>query len=175
MIEGHGRFLIPGLQDLHVHLATRPEPELAETLILPLLIAHGVTGVRDMGGDWARIQALRRSVFGGARPGPSILSPGPFLDGPQPPDPGVISATDAAEARTAVRSLKDRGVDFVKVQAALSREAFFAAADEARSLAIPFAGRDCPPSRAPEVVSLPCRSTREAAQPHPSAREAALE
>ena len=140
VVNATGQYLLPGLWDMHVHLTLRPEPKLASQILLPLLVAHGVVGVRDMGGDWEQIQQLRQEVAGGDLAGFTLLSPGPFVDGPQPASASVVPVANPAEARVAVRSLKARGVDFIKVQAKLSRESYLAAADEARRQGIPFAG-----------------------------------
>jgi len=147
VINAKGKYLMPGLWDMHLHLAIRPEAELSPQVILPLLVAHGVVGTRDMGSDFARIQAMRKEIAGEKIPGPAILSPGPFVDGPQPADATVVPVANAAEARQAARALKARGVDFIKAQAGLSREAFLALADEARRAGIPIAGH------VPEAVS----------------------
>ena len=139
-LDGAGKFLIPGLWDMHLHLAVAPEPRLAEDVMLPLLLRHGVVGVRDMGGDFDRIESLRAAIAAGTLAGPRIVAPGPFVDGPQDRSATVIPVRNEAEALSAVRDLKARGVDFVKVQAGLSREAWQAVGAESRRLGIPFAG-----------------------------------
>ena len=132
VVEGKGKFLIPGLWDMHGHLTDAGEGALAQ------LIENGVTGVRDLGGDLALVQRWRREITSGRRTGPRIVAAGPFLDGPNTANWRVIART-ATEAREAVRSIKQRGADFVKIHNALPREAFFAAAAEARKQAIPLA------------------------------------
>jgi len=124
VIEGSGKFLIPGLWDMHGHLTDAGPTAPA------LLIENGVTGVRDMGGDLVLVQRLRREITAGKRIGPHIVTAGPFLDG-QDQAKWHLKATNAAEARELVRSIKQRGADFVKIHNALPREAFFAALDEA--------------------------------------------
>lgn len=59
VVDGRGRFVIPGLWDMHVHLGVRPEPELAERIMLPVFLAYGIVGVRDMGGPLERVVTLR--------------------------------------------------------------------------------------------------------------------
>jgi hypothetical protein len=140
VVNATGLYLIPGLWDMHVHLTLRPEPKLASEILLPLLVAHGVVGVRDMGGDWEQIQQLRQEIAAGKLAGFTLLSPGPFVDGPQPAGAAVVPVANAAEARAAVRLLKARGVDFIKVQAKLSRDSYFAVADEAKRQGISFVG-----------------------------------
>ena len=133
IVHGEGRFLIPGLWDMHVHLAIRPEPELAERTMLPLFLANGIVGVRDMGGPADRVLALRDRVNQGTLPGPRILTPGPFLDGPGDADPAFVRVLSAADADAAVAGLLGKGVDFLKVQAGLSAEAYHAIVKSAAS------------------------------------------
>jgi imidazolonepropionase-like amidohydrolase len=135
VIDGRGGFLIPGLWDLHVHLGTAGEGSL------PLFIASGVTGVRDMGSE--QFAPLRRwgiEALAGARVGPRIVAAGPIVDGPTPNWPLRVTVRDSAEARRTVDSLAIVGVDFIKVHAQLGREAYFGIAAEARRLDLPFAG-----------------------------------
>jgi imidazolonepropionase-like amidohydrolase len=158
VVNANGKYLIPGLWDMHVHLTLRPEPKLASETLLPLLVAHGVVGVRDMGGDWEQIQQLRKEIAGGKLAGFTLLSPGPFVDGPQPPGASVVPVSNAAEARAAVRALKARGVDFIKVQAKLSRESYFAAVDEAKHQGIALVGHVPESMNAGEVSDAGQRS-----------------
>jgi predicted amidohydrolase YtcJ len=102
VVDGTGLFLIPGLWDMHVHLTTTPEQDVSRSL-LPLLLRAGVVGVRDMGGDPARLEELRREVASG-KPGPVIVTPGPFVDGPQAPSPMVVAVATDEEARATARS-----------------------------------------------------------------------
>ena len=126
VVHGEGKFLVPGLWDMHVHLAVRPEPELAERTMLPLFLANGVVGVRDMGGPLDRVLSLRDRVKDGTLEGPRILTPGPFLDGPGDSEPAFVRVLTAGEADAAVANLLAKGVDFLKVQAGLSPEAYHA-------------------------------------------------
>jgi imidazolonepropionase-like amidohydrolase len=139
-IDGRGKFLIPGLWDMHVHLATVSDAAFAERTMLPLFLAHGVVGVRDMGGPLDRVLALREGVAGGKLQGPRIITPGPFIDGPGEADPMFRRVTTVEEARGAVRDLAQAGVDFVKVQANLTRETYDAVTAEARARKLAVAG-----------------------------------
>jgi len=148
VVDGRGKFLIPGLWDSHLHLTLAGKQELTREWMAPMLIAHGVTTVRDMGGDWQRIQDLRRDIAAGRTLGPRIFAPGSFVDGP--PSQADVSAsvvTTAEEARAAVRRLKSQGVDFIKVQANLSWESYRAVMDEAAQVSIPVVGH------VPEAIS----------------------
>jgi len=140
VIEGRGKFLIPGLWDMHVH-EIFGDWIPAEERVTPLLfVANGVTGVRDMGGDLAPLQLWRLRIAAGQMIGPRIILAGPMLDGPVPQFPSSAPVRDAAEARRIVRELKSQGVDFIKIQSLISREGYFAAAAEAKARKIPFAG-----------------------------------
>jgi imidazolonepropionase-like amidohydrolase len=138
LTDGAGKFAIPGLWDMHVHLAVRPEPALAERTMFPMFLAYGIVGIRDMGGPLERVLALRDRVRRGELDGPRILTPGPFIDGPGEDDGAFRRVADPAQARAAVDALAAAGVDFVKVQANLSLEAWRAVVDEAgqRKLAV---------------------------------------
>jgi imidazolonepropionase-like amidohydrolase len=74
IVDGRGKFLIPGLWDMHVHLAKAGAPSLA------LFIANGVTSVRDLGGDFSVVQRWRSDIATGARVGPRIRTAGPILE-----------------------------------------------------------------------------------------------
>ena len=134
VIDADGKFLIPGLWDMHVHLGNATEAAL------PVLIASGVTGVRDMGSpSFETLRRWRVEALTGDRTGPRIVAAGPILDGGTP-DPTRMIVRNEAEARRAVDYLAECGVDFIKVHEHLSRETYFAIADEARKLNLPFAG-----------------------------------
>lgn len=134
IVDASGKFLIPGLWDMHAHIRD-PEREF------PMLIANGVLGVRDMGGVPERIFLQRELVAGGAVLGPRIVACGPIVDGPQPSNPPISMAVrDADDARRAVQSLKNMGADCVKVHDRVPREAYFAIAEEARKVGLPLVG-----------------------------------
>ena len=140
VLDGSGKFAIPGLWDMHVHLAMRPEPRVAEEVILPLLLAHGVVGVRDMGGPLDRVLALKEGVTTGTVTGPRILTPGPFIDGPGEAAPFFRRPADAAGANAEVQSLQTAGVDFIKAQSGLSPDMHKALAAAARGRRLALAG-----------------------------------
>jgi imidazolonepropionase-like amidohydrolase len=133
-LDGRGRFLIPGLWDMHVHTDAP-----SGRAMLALYVANGVTGVRDMAGDWATLQRWRREIDAGTLVGPRIIASGPYLDGRAPPIPHITVRT-VADARAAVDSLARLGVDFVKVHSAVPRDAFFEAARRARERHLAIAG-----------------------------------
>ncbi len=137
VIDGKGKFLIPGLWDMHVHTVFKSLPET----YFPMFIANGVTGVRDMAaGDPGFLQQLRKDINEGRVLGPRIIA-GQMVDGPMPVWPGLpISISNESDARTAAASIKDRGLDFIKVYSLIPRQAYFALADEAKKRGITFAG-----------------------------------
>ncbi len=151
VIDATGKFLIPGLWDMHIHLS------LATELAIPVLIANGVTSVRDMGGDTDQIDRWRRRIASGSLLGPRTVRAGLIVDGQKPDAPYRLTVTNATEARQAVKSLKRRGVDFIKIHNAVSREAYFALADEARRQHIPFVGhipKEVTPAEASDAGQL---------------------
>lgn len=133
-IDGHGRWLIPGLWDMHVHLTDATERAL------PALVAWGVTGVRDAGGDLDLLDRWKAEIAAGDRVGPRIVRAGPYVDGYKPAAPYRLTVDDADDARAAVAYVQARGADFVKIHNGVPREAFFALAGEANERGIPFAG-----------------------------------
>ena len=141
LVDAHGKVMIPGLWDMHVHLAgVNADPVWSKQVLLPLLLANGITGVRDMGGDLEVLLAWKRDVESGALLGPHIIAAGPWLAGGGNKTPEQFPVADADEARAAVRDLKHRGADFIKVISLPSKEAFFAVADEAKKQDIAFVG-----------------------------------
>jgi imidazolonepropionase-like amidohydrolase len=131
VIEAGGKFLIPGLWDMHVHWYGRDT--------LPLFIANGVTGIREMFGNSDLLQ-WRDEIARGSLQGPHMVVASPIIDGPQPIWPTSISVRNEEEGRQAVKRVKKWGADFVKVYSLLPREAYFGIADEARKQGISFMG-----------------------------------
>ena len=98
VVDATGKFVIPGLMDMHVHAIW---PQWIDQF-LPLFIANGVTTVRDMFGNLELGQRLRKEIGSGSRLGPGFISPGPIVDGPQPVWPGSIAVTTVDEDRKSV-------------------------------------------------------------------------
>jgi len=141
IVDERGKFLIPGLWDMHVHLAgVIADPAWSKNVLLPLLLANGITGVRDMGGDLETLLAWKRGVEAGALLGAHIYAAGPWLAGGGRKSPEQYPVATAEEARAAVRDLKQRGADFIKIISLPSRDAFFAVADESKKQNITFVG-----------------------------------
>jgi hypothetical protein len=125
---------------MHTHIAYIHTYPRSQDIFLPLFIAYGVTGIRDMGGDLAALIQLREEIAGGQRVGPRIFASGPMLDGPNPPFPQSIGVSNAAGGRQTVLSLKQQGADFIKVQSLIPRDAYFAVMAEATRSGLPVAG-----------------------------------
>jgi imidazolonepropionase-like amidohydrolase len=139
-VDGTGKFLIPGLWDMHVHMVFGDWFPRGKQVTLPLFIASGITGVRDMGGELGVLQQWRKEITAGTLIGPRMLISGPMLDGPKPRFPSSIPITTPEDGRRAVDDLKRRGADFIKLQSLIPRQAVFAIADEARKQGISFVG-----------------------------------
>ena len=141
IVDGTGKYLIPGLWDMHVHAMYTPRLESW----MPLFVANGVLGIRDMGSPMklADVKHLREEIAAGLRPGPRIVDAGPILDGQKKPPPLAdffVQVTGTAQARDLVRSIKSEGFDFVKVYSWLPRDVYFVIVDEAKAQGIAFAG-----------------------------------
>jgi hypothetical protein len=121
---------------MHVHAAV---PYL-DTLFLPLLVANGVTGVREMWSRDVAVDSIRRRIARGDLTGPRILAPGHLVDGVPPIWPGSPGIDSPEAGRQMVDSLARTGAGFVKVYSRLSPETFRAIAEQARLRGIPFAG-----------------------------------
>src|SRR5262249_40357246 len=116
------------------------EPDGSRQFLLPLLLANGVTTVRDMGGYLESLMPLRQEIRGGARAAPQIFFAGPYLDGRPPSFQPAMVVNNTDDADKDVNDLKQSGVDFIKVQSNLSHGAYFAIAATAKREHIPFVG-----------------------------------
>jgi imidazolonepropionase-like amidohydrolase len=136
VVDATGKFLIPGLWDMHFHT---PDDKQSREIFYPLAIINGITGVRNMFGAEDLLKH-RAEVNSGTLLGPRMILGSPVVDGPTPMWPGSIPVADANAGRQAVRTVKQSGYDFVKTYQFLSRETYLAIADEAKKQNIPFAG-----------------------------------
>ncbi|HLZ42855.1 MAG TPA: amidohydrolase family protein [Candidatus Sulfotelmatobacter sp.] len=150
-INGTGKYLIPGLWDMHVHMVFGDWFPHGKEVTLPLFIANGITGVRDMGGELEVLLQWRKEIAAGTLIGPRMVISGPMLDGPQPRFPSSIAIKTPEDGRRAVDDLKKRGADFIKLQSLIPRDAVFAIADEAHKQGITFVGHVPDSVRASEM------------------------
>jgi imidazolonepropionase-like amidohydrolase len=150
-VNGTGKYLIPGLWDMHVHMVFGDWFPRGKEVTLPLFIANGITGVRDMGGELDVLQQWRKEISAGTLLGPRIVMSGPMLDGPKPRFPSSIAIKTPEDGRRAVDDLKQRGADFIKLQSLIPRDAVFAIADEAKKQGITFVGHVPDSVRASEM------------------------
>ena len=131
VVDADGKYLVPGFNDMHAHMLSRPGGGGDPSGTFGLMLAHGITGFRQMSGS-ARM--LRQRAAGTLMPerAPRLLAmPGP-----------VLTPFNAATARAAVGTVRqqhDLGADFIKA-ALMTSEAFYAAQAEARRLGIPILG-----------------------------------
>lgn len=128
-----GKFVIPGLWDMHVHGA------FLDRITLPLCLVNGVTGIREMWG-FPPIYALRDRIERGEVFGPRLVVGSSIIDGPHSTLPGALVVSTPDEGRRAVRDAKTQGADFVKVYSYLDRPTLAAIADECSRQDITFAG-----------------------------------
>lgn len=158
VVQAHGKYLIPGLWDMHVHTAFGDWLPPNESVTLPLFVANGVTGVRDMGSDLEVVKRWRAQIEAGRLLGPRMIIAGPMLDGPTPRFPSSAPIANAADGRRVVDELHAQGVDFIKIQSLIPREGYFAAAEEAKKLGIIFVGHVPDAVRAAEASNAGQRS-----------------
>lgn len=135
IVDGAGLFLMPGLFDAHVHLVASRET------FPPLLVANGVTCVRDLGGPTEEILGLRQETADGRIIGPRIICTGAIVDGNPPVWPTFSEVCETPDqARAAVRKLHEAGVDQIKVYSRLTPECYEAAVAEAHELGLKATG-----------------------------------
>lgn len=145
-VEGRGRYLLPGLWDMHGHTSSEA---ITRQLVFPVYIAHGMTGIRDLKGDcfspcWelstpVDSARLRESeIRAGKLLGPRVVASSAMADGLSAY--GSLPTDTPERAREFVRQSVARGVAFIKTYDGLPREAYIALVDEANRLKVPVAG-----------------------------------
>lgn len=123
-----GKFVIPGLIDAHAHL---------ERWMLNAFLAHGVTAVRDAGGDPDSIFTLRDEIALGTTLGPRVFAAGAGIDGTPPTFPTSEGVRSPVEARRAIDDRKLNAVSHAIVETKISRNVLRALLDEANVLEVP--------------------------------------
>lgn len=152
VLDARGKYALPGLWDMHVHFMNTGSSALA------VLLAHGVTSVREMGGFLDSTRSWQARMAAGTLVGPRIKTPGPILESPRylagvrsrdsaaggllAPRilPYRIGVADSAAAEHAIDSLVRLRVDFVKIRTAASRGAYLGILESARRAGLPVAG-----------------------------------
>lgn len=127
VVDGSGRYLIPGLWDMHAHWY--------DEATLPIFLAHGVTGIRQMRGFTAMSAARARGIEGTVA-SPRVYLASPLVDGPRPAAPPALKAVDAASARAMVGLAARSSADFLKLYDQIPRDAYLALIDEAGRLGV---------------------------------------
>lgn len=126
-IDAKNKFVMPGLWDMHVHFRGGDTLVAENKNLLPLFLAHGVTTVRDAGGDiTTSVLEWKKEINSGELTGPAIFTSGPKLDGPRPAWPGSIEVATLEDIPAALDSLEKLEVDYVKMyDGSLSEEIFY--------------------------------------------------
>lgn len=142
-VDGKGRFLIPGLWDMHVHFGGGPELIEENKALLPLYVANGITTIRDASGDLPeQVLAWRGEISTGTLFGPRLLSSGAKIEGIAPLWKGTIEVGSEADVDAALKRLQQRDkVDFVKItDSTLKPELFLYALRQAKALGLRTSG-----------------------------------
>jgi imidazolonepropionase-like amidohydrolase len=130
-IDARGKYLIPGLAEMHAHVPGAADAKTYREDVLLLYAANGVTLARGMLGTPVHLQT-RTELAEQRLLGPRLITSGPSLNG--------NSAPDVEQAQRLVREQKAAGYDFLKLHPGLKREVFIAIAATAREVGIDFAG-----------------------------------
>lgn len=142
VVDGSGKFLIPGLWDMHVHLTY--EPRLIESMPA-LFLRHGITSVRDTGGQLDVLMPVVRKMRAPNAIAPRVFFSGPLLDGRDVVYNGInvpsigVATPDVATASRRVAELVTAGVDFIKIYEMVDPDVFAALAHAARQAGLPIA------------------------------------
>jgi imidazolonepropionase-like amidohydrolase len=137
IVDGTGKFLIPGLWNNDLHGPTYGDAKAS----LLSLVAYGITTVRDMGAPLDDIVKLRAATASGALIGPRLFIAGPLMEGPTPIQMAlIVDLFSEKQARDEVRALKQQNVDYIEVDTSLTPELYWAIADEAKRQNLPLVG-----------------------------------
>jgi hypothetical protein len=140
VVDGSGKFLIPGLWDMHAHIYREDKPvDVIGHKFISIFIANGITNVRVMLG-WPELHQWRDEISAGKLIGPRMILASVMAEGRVAGQDGSYGISSVEEGRQFVRKIMSENVDFVKVGSYLPRDVYFAIADEAKKQGIPFAG-----------------------------------
>jgi imidazolonepropionase-like amidohydrolase len=131
------KYLMPGLWDMHIHDAGDDSSNRHE--YIPLFIANGVTGIRDMWGSEEMLR-LKADIEAGRFVGPRIIVGSPMIDGEKPFFKTALSASTASQGRHYVDSLAAAGYDFIKIYTMIREPVYLAIADECKKKGIALEG-----------------------------------
>jgi len=134
MIDGNDKYLLPGLWDMHVHMMRNRWYESQ----LPLLRANGITGFREMWGDFGVIRHVRSMMKKDSLAFFRFIAPGHILDGKVPYWSHALAVADGKRGTHLVDSLIQAGADFIKVYSYLDPESFHTLAARCKQKKIPF-------------------------------------
>lgn len=143
VIDGTGRYLMPGLWDAHVHLTY---DDRFTDAIPGLFLAWGVTSIRDTGGVLEKVLPVVARMDADSLQAPRVFFAGPLLDGEHVVYDGVnnpalgVATPDPDAARARVAELADAGADFIKVYELVTPEVFDALVSEAEARGLPVDG-----------------------------------
>jgi hypothetical protein len=145
-INGRGKYLIPGIWDMHVHLG------MIGAGWFHIYLANGITGLREMESslpEYDRLKQYRAEVLSGKTVGPELVATAEAIEARGPRKPAPFGVENAPDARAAVDRLREMGADFVIVGGNVPRPAYLSLAEECRRLDFPFSGhvpRDVTPA-----------------------------
>jgi imidazolonepropionase-like amidohydrolase len=134
IIDGKGKYLIPGLWDMHAHY------KLGHVDLDQLLITNGITGIREMWENTPEFVKIPKKTQPKGLVSPDVYRSGDLIDGNPPVFPGSLAVAKPEEAVAAVQKQINEKVDFIKVYSMLNEDCFMAIAKEANKKNIPFAG-----------------------------------
>jgi imidazolonepropionase-like amidohydrolase len=148
--DARGAFVVPGYWDMHAHVNS---VEHAERWTLPLMLAAGVTGVRDMAGDCFTLgcsdsiefmRSLQKRIAAGELAGPRIVAIGSaVIEGPREREPGApdwSAPGDTKSVHTLLAELNKGGVDFIKPYDSMPRAVYLKMLRGARESGLPVSG-----------------------------------
>jgi imidazolonepropionase-like amidohydrolase len=137
-VDGRGKYLIPGLADMHTHLYSDGDvPDSVGKYELGVMVANGVTATRLMIGTPEHF-TLRREVEAGRVAGPQLWIASPQFTGKEDVNSRVVTTPE--DARVAVKEMADKGYDFIKLTLFISPPVYDAIVDEAKRQRIPVVG-----------------------------------
>ena len=148
IVYGRGKYLIPGLWDMHTHLINEP---YTRKVFYPLFIANGITGIRVMAADCfepcdepnmtiTQHRNLQDEILRGKLLGPRSILASYYINGTLSGESSVLKPRTEEHGRELALLLNERGVDFIKIYSELTPEAYHGITDEAKKIDLDFAG-----------------------------------